>query len=416
MKYIIVICALSVIITCIFFIKNKQKVYKSDLNGDMLLVKNKKQKALINVEQLPAEINLNEKELIEINDKKTLARINNLVPGLLQAGIAARTASQTQGKVLYQAIIPVGEELSKSKYMNGAFRGFYHGSNGRIKGHANLVETNQKNLAIANKVSATMGVASMVVGQYYMTQINAELSEINKGIEKISNFQDNEYKSKVFALLAQTKKIASFKVEILENQESRISELNILNNLEQECIELLGQANITISDYTKIKDFNYEEYEKELSTVHNWYIYQQILLDVLYKISDLRYTLNLGKVSMQQCGALINTYKKQVEDTQMKLSNWHEENIKHFGIDTSQKRRRKTGIDAKVSSIIGVFSDDFNYRDISKNTADMITMQSICLDSLHKPYKTDLYNKDVRLISKDGKMYYLPNNENNQIK
>lgn len=317
---------------------------------------------------------------------------------------------------MYQAVIPVGEKLAKSKDMNGAFRGFYRGSNGRIKGNANLVEANQKNLAIANKVSVTMGVASMVVGQYYMTQINAELSEINKGIEKISNFQDNEYKSKVFALLAQTKKIASFKVEILENQELRISELNRLNNLEQECIELLGQANITISDYAKINDLNYEKYEQELSAVHNWYIYQQILLDILYKISDLRYTLNLGKVSMQQCGALLNTYKKQVEDTQMKLSNWHEENIKHFGIDTLEIRRRKTGIDGKVSSIIGIFFDDFNYRDISKNIVDMITTQSICLDSLHKPYKTDLYNKDVRLISKDGKIYYLPNYESNHIK
>lgn len=415
MKYVIVICALLVIIIGIFFIKNKQKTYKSNLNGDMSLI-NKKQKSLIKVEQLPSEINLNEKELIEINDKKLLARINNLVPGLFQVGIAVKTVAETQGKVLYQAIIPAGEKLAKSKDMDGAFRGFYHGSNGRIKGHANLVKVNQKTTAIANKVSATMGVASMVVGQYYMTQINAELSEINKGIEKIANFQDNEYKSKVLALLAQIRKILSFKVETLENEELRISELNKLNNLEHECIELLGQANITISDYTKIRNLNYEGYEKELSSVHNWYIYQQILLDVLYKISDLRYTLHLGNVSIQQCGALLNTYKKQVEDTQMKLSNWHEDNIKRLGIDTVEIRRKKDGIYKALCYIPGLFNDDFNYRDISRSTVDMITTQkSTYLDGLHKSCKADLYNKDVRLISKDGKLYYLPDDENDNI-
>lgn len=89
MKYVIVICVLLMIIIFIFLIKNKQKLYKFNSNGDMLLVKNKKQKPLINVEQLSAEINLNEKELIEINDKKILVRINNLVPELLQVGIAA---------------------------------------------------------------------------------------------------------------------------------------------------------------------------------------------------------------------------------------------------------------------------------------------------------------------------------------
>lgn len=99
---------------------------------------------------------------------------------------------------------------------------------------------NQSGAVVANVVASTMGVESMVVGQYYMTQINSELTEISDGISKIADFQDNEYKSKVFALTAQVKKIASFQVEILGNQEFCEAEISRLNYLEQECIELLG--------------------------------------------------------------------------------------------------------------------------------------------------------------------------------
>ena len=52
----------------------------------------------------------------------------------------------------------------------------------------------------------------MVVGQYYMTQINAELGEISDGISKVSDFQDNEFRSRVFSLVAHVKKIDDFQV------------------------------------------------------------------------------------------------------------------------------------------------------------------------------------------------------------
>ena len=155
----------------------------------------------------------------------------------------------------------------------------------------------------------------MVVGQYYMTQINAELSEISDGLEKISTFQDNEYKSKVFALVAQVKKISAFQGEILENDSLRRSEIDHLNKLEDQCIELLGQANLTVAGFAKKQDLDYEAYEKEIREAQNWYMYQQTLLEVMNKISELKYALHMGEVSREQCTALLPTYFKQTEDS-----------------------------------------------------------------------------------------------------
>ena len=81
--------------------------------------------------------------LIEIKDLKLLERIDQAIPGTLQAVAntgavhAYHQAVESAGQ-LYQAIIPQGAKLTHSLDMDGAVRGFYHGADG-IKGHANFV-------------------------------------------------------------------------------------------------------------------------------------------------------------------------------------------------------------------------------------------------------------------------------------
>lgn len=236
-----------------------KELYQSDQKLDELVIQ---------MEMLPAEALSDESRLVEITDSKVLARVNNLVPGLAQAGLAGSNAVQAAkagNEVLYRAIIPAGAKLTNSQAMEGAVRGFYRGADG-IQGHANLVAVQaQKGTAVvANTAAAAMGVASMVVGQYYMTQINAELGEISDGISKISDFQDNEFRSRVFSLVAHVKKIADFQVEILENDELRLSKIAQLDSLEEECTQLLGQVNLTLAGFAKKNDLDYASYEKEL--------------------------------------------------------------------------------------------------------------------------------------------------------
>lgn len=308
----------------------------------------------IQVEMLPTETIGDESKLIEITDSRVLARVNSLVPGLVQAGNAinnAVQAAQTQGEVLYRAIIPAGAKLADSRAMDGAVRGFYHGAEG-IQGHANwvAVEAQKGTAVIANTAAAAMGVASIVVGQYYMTQINAELGQISDGISKIADFQDNEYRSRVFSLVSHVKKISEFQVEILENDELRLSKIAQLDSLEEECTKLLGQANLTLAGFAKKNDLDFATYEKELQEVQNWYIYQNTLLEMLHKISDLRFALHLGAVSRAQCTALLPTYTQQVEETQSRLTQWHQDTTKRLNVDTAEIRRKREGWDKAIGN------------------------------------------------------------------
>lgn len=361
----------------------------------------------IQMEQLPIEMIPDDNQLVEVTDSKVLARIDSLIPGLGQAGVAATNVVQAQGETVYRAIIPVGAKLTDSKAMEGAVRGIYHGADG-IKGHANLVAVERTGTAVVNTAAAAMGVASMVVGQYYMTQINAELSEISDGLEKISTFQDNEYKSKVFALVAQVKKISAFQGEILENDSLRRSEIDHLNKLEDQCIELLGQANLTVAGFAKKQDLDYDAYEKEIREAQNWYMYQQTLLEVMKKISELKYALHMGEVSREQCTALLPTYFKQTGDSLAKLSEWHNGNVERLAIDVSDSKRKRQGFDGVLHWLPGLFDDSHNYASLGENIGEMIGLQSAEVDYEERLNRSELYEKDVQLISKNRKIYYMP--------
>ncbi|NLK96694.1 MAG: hypothetical protein GX272_01265 [Epulopiscium sp.] len=366
----------------------------------------------IQMEMLPVEAIADESKLVEITNSKVLAHVNNLIPGLAQAGNSANNAVQAvqaNREVLYRAIIPAGAKLTNSSAMENAVRGLYHGADG-IKGHANLVavEAQKGTAVVANTAAAAMGVASMVVGQYYMTQINAKLCAISDGISKISDFQNNEYRSRVFSLIAHVKKITDFQVEIIENNELRLSKIARIDSLEEECTQLLGQANLTLAGYAKKKDLDYEAYEKELNEAQNWYLYQKSLLDLLSKISDLRYTLHLGAVSREQCVALLPIYTQQVVDTQARLTNWHQDTAKRLNIDTEESRRKREGLDRIIHFLPGLIKNELNFRTIDKSIANMIDEQVNGNSNGHQQEQTELYLEDVQLIAKDGKVYYLP--------
>ena len=362
----------------------------------------------IPIEMVPAESIEDETGLVEITDSKILAQVSNLLPGLFQTGNSINNVAQIiRNGPVYKAIIPEGAKLAKSKGMENAYRSICLGDKG-IEGQANLVKVESGTAIAANSVSAVMNVSSLIVGQYYMKQINAELDVISDGIDKIQSFQENEYRSKVFSLVAHVKRIANFQSEILENDELRISKIYQLDSLEKDCAELLGQANFALADFTNMNKLSYKEYEKVIAEVQKWYTYQKSLIEVMYKISDLRYTLHLGAVSREQCADLLSTYQKQIGDTKELINVWHYKTAKRLGIKIDEICRKRAGFDGAIHFIPGLLKDEYKFRSIDMKTVKMIIEQAMGYEEQCAAYTSELYNEDVQLISKDGRLYYLP--------
>lgn len=416
-KFILFIVIVVFFLICLVVFKKKRKngfVNDEEIkfadNNKHLVMNDSLEELQIKFEMIPITLQVDENSLVEIKDTKILQRINNLGAGSFIAGTAAWNAVQSNAQVLYQAIIPAGMELSKSKDMTGAVRGMYHGTKG-VKGHANLIQVNSKGKIAMNVTASIMSVGSIIVGQYYMEQINAELTRISEKVSSIADFQNNEFKSKVFALITQIKKLTSFQVETLANEELRVDEIGNLNSWEQQCIELLGQANLTIAGFSKKINLGFDEYEKELTEAHNWYIYQKTLLEVLYRIADLKHTLYLGSISREQSDALLSIYSQQVKDTISQLNIWHQSQAENLGINRNKYIRRRAGVDGLIHKLPSLINGNYKFRPISEKTANTITIQTTDYEISCKMGTVDLFQKDVRVISKEGKLYYLPESD-----
>ena len=57
---------------------------------------------------------------------------------------------------------------------------------------------------------------------------------------------------------------------------------------------------------------------------------------------------------------------------------------------------------------LGLFNDDFNYKKMSQSTIARIEHQAANASTIKGVESEDLYQEDVRLIAKDGKLFYLP--------
>lgn len=405
MKYEImgsfVIGTVIVLIIIILKLKKKKKIKIEEKSS--FSVEHPNEFMLIKPEFILEDEIKDKSKLIEIKDNKLLEHINQAIPGFVQIGNALNNIVQVNG--MYRVIIPKGAKLSESSNMIGAFRGIFHGSDG-IKGHANLISDNN-GLIMANSLTSIMAIASMVVGQYYMAKIDKKLSDINSKLSKISSFQNNEYKAKVLSLVSSVKVISDFKTEIFEKKELLKSQIIKLDRLEEKCTELLGQANLTIINDIKKEFYKYKEYENVLESIQNWCKYQNILIKTMYEISELRYTLNCGETEKEYYKSNLLNYLKYVDDTNKKLEIWQDEHIKRFKIDIERNRREE-------HFILKLLFDDWKYEYISEKTSEMIRFQKYENQREEKEYinsinKVNLYDKDVQLISGNGKIYYYLN-------
>lgn len=89
-------------------------------------------------------------------------------------------------------IIPPNAKLHESKVMKGAYRGSFT-DNGKL-GQANLKPVEIQNLKeinpskMLNYAADAMNIASVVVGQYYMAEIDNKLESLNENVEEIKEF------------------------------------------------------------------------------------------------------------------------------------------------------------------------------------------------------------------------------------
>lgn len=373
---------------------------------------------IIKLEQLSLATIPSDNQLVEISDKSVIARITDTFPHV--AEVAAKTIRNNDlAKMdVYKVIIPSGKQLVKSKDMGGALRAFYRDAKG-IEGQANLVKIDLNTLSksgnVANVVANVMNVGSLVVGQYYMAEIDAKLEVINQNIDKIADFQEREFKSRILSLIAQVRTMSSFSKEIIENDELRKRKLQTLDNLEGEAIKLLQQVNLAIDELTKKNQtVDYKVYQKLVDEFSIQIHYQQALVSIMEEIAKLIYFLGKGEISPEMSYSTFNLYLEQSTRTRNGLLEWHNKQLDSLGIDMSQNRIRRRGIEGVMAEVPAVIDKKWKYKTLQSGLVKKISSQTMTNQLLLDKPK-DIYDQEVQIVIKEGKYYYLHDTKSNQL-
>jgi len=294
--WFIIVPIIVVVLIIVIFLLLKRKTTISDkdfTNENMELVPVEGGAISIPIERITALSVIDDRSLVEIKDKSVVARITQTIPTVADKAAKTVTNQALKNADIYRVIIPNGETLVKSKDMTGAVRGFFRGAKG-VKGQANLVKVDPSKITkattLANIGANVMNVGSLVVGQYYMAEINAKLETMNKNISKISDFQDREFKSRIMSLMGLVGEVSRFSTEIIENDEVRTQKIASLENMKANATELLGQVNETMTGI--IQNYptpDYKTYQEKVDEFTVLAEYQSILITMLEKISELTY-------------------------------------------------------------------------------------------------------------------------------
>ena len=253
-------------------------------------------------------------------------------------------------------------------------------------------------------VNAGFNTASLVVGQYYMNEINNKLEDIKNDINEISDYLDSEYQGKVMHIVSKLKEITDNKIEILNNEFSTKKRYDEMIDLESECGILLGQANDEINKKIPNEDIEYKEYEKKLKTISKWFARQQLLQRLLLEIGNLRYVLACGNETSKLSHTQYNFYLEQTNSINGQLETLHIKMSKEYGIDINKSRR--TGKFYKIrKNTVGRIKEDWAYHKLDDNTINMIASQT----NIKKltPYTKEKQDEVIKIQKYNGEYYNL---------
>lgn len=369
----------------------------------------------ISIEQLSLAMIPSNNQLVEITDKSVIARISETFPHVAETAAKTIKNNNLAKMDVYKVIIPSGKQLAKSKDMSEAVRAFYRNTKG-VEGHANLIKIDPSKLSksgmVANGIANVMNVGSLVVGQYYMAEIDSKLEVISQYISKVSDFQEREFKSRILSLIAHVRLISKFSSEIIENDELRKRKLQTLENLERDASQLLQQVNLSIEELIKRnQNLTYIEYQRIVDEFNVQVYYQQALISVMEEISKLVYFLGKREVSIDMSFSTFNLYLEQSNKVRKALLDWHNNHIETLSIDVSRNRIRKSGLEGVLAEVPAVMDKKWKYKELQAGLTQKISAQTISNKILYEKHN-DIYNQDLQIVIKEGKYYYLKNIQN----
>ncbi len=346
-------------------------------------------------------------KIVDPEIKDAVAILDNATSKGIMAGQNIKNAGQILkgDKAFFSASKEGTENMLKVKGSDKVYgiqmKGKEFHKQTQFKNEGQLVEGMTKN----SLVNAGFNAASMVVGQYYMAEINEKMETMQHDIKNISNYLDSEYQGKIEHIISKIKEIVDNKNEILNNEFSRDKRYDEISREEENCTILLGQANNSINDLIGNDNLDYKKYENTIKEIQKWYTRQQVLIRMLLEIGNLRYILAYGNETSMFTHTQYNNYLLQTNSTNEKLRYWHILYKEKLGIDQKEHKRNASFYKVKKKTIAKI-KDDWAYDKLDESIELMIGNQTT-INTL-QPYLEKKQDDCIKILKQGDNYYNLP--------
>ena len=168
------------------------------------------------------------------------ARISAMIqyaPGML-ANQATKNAANAAIKDLsegaYKVVVKDGLHLAKSRTTEKAFKGLWFNDSGDLVTHADWLKVHPVELSsISQYALGAFNVMSMVTGQYFMSEINSKLSNIEESVDDIKAILETSKRSELWACERTLNNIQANLFFIKTNEHQRQATLLELKTVKQ---------------------------------------------------------------------------------------------------------------------------------------------------------------------------------------
>jgi hypothetical protein len=319
----------------------------------------------------------------------------------------ASEIAEKAGSGAYQVIMQSGQSLMHSKNGENLYKGITQAAGHRgIAGSADLKPINSTASELAAKtgaVAGVMAVASMMVGQYYMTEINGKLESISESIDDIKNFQKTELLAQISTVVRESRQLSVYNDEIMESASERQLARHRASDFEEKSGELLDQINSLIR-LELVQSGKFSEYERHTRGLVPLYSSQEVLVATLREFSRLTVVLSQSEVSPERAGA---TYKELVASSNKVRDNvaeWHSKETDVCHVNLARESRAKTGIKKVVSQPLTLVNPELAYQHVPSEFVKQVHTQS----SPRLPELPEMtgYQVPVNLLIQNNQVYY----------
>jgi len=220
----------------------------------------------------------------------------------------------------YRVILDPGTILAKSKQTAGAFRGTeLNQVTNKVAGQAEFID-NSAILSVSAAPQVALNIfnaVSFVTGQYFIAQVNENLSDIKDGLERIQQFLDADKQSKLKADLLTLEKVNK-RISFIKSDEvqknATITQLKLIQTQTQGFINFYQEQAESVRQAADKKDKD-KKIGKNIDTVGN-YMTQYRCATLAYCMANLMelYLLDTPdaeyfKIVHEDLKEIVNQYK-----------------------------------------------------------------------------------------------------------